>query len=238
MANKKAAGPARSKRSAAPADTVRVAVTFKRLIDELGLTKYPAPLTPDVVPTFKPDPVVQARAVDALEKRGFTVTAVGELSVSMRGKRSDFEEVFGTQLEVRTADTQDHGQPQHRRFFAPPDAAKWSPDPEVMSLIDDAYIQWPHIYMNQRFPAGQPSPIAPRVSYHHLRVTSEVPMVLNAAKVHRQGTTGHGVTVAMMDSEPPSSMLRAAPKKRFGRCSALASTPPVSTLPELGTTVL
>ncbi len=37
---------------------------------------------------------------------------------------------------------------------------------------------------------------------------------------------------------PPSSMLRAAPKKRFGRCSALASTPPVSTLPELGTTVL
>jgi hypothetical protein len=38
--------------------------------------------------------------------------------------------------------------------------------------------------------------------------------------------------VAMMVSEPPSSMLRAAPKKRFGRCSALASTPPVSTLPE------
>jgi hypothetical protein len=44
--------------------------------------------------------------------------------------------------------------------------------------------------------------------------------------------------VAMMVSEPPSSMLRAAPKKRFGRCSALASTPPVSTLPEDGTTVL
>jgi hypothetical protein len=28
--------------------------------------------------------------------------------------------------------------------------------------------------------------------------------------------------VAMIVSEPPSSMLRAAPKKRFGRCSALA----------------
>ena len=34
----------------------------------------------------------------------------------------------------------------------------------------------------------------------------------------------------MMVSEPPSSMLRAAPKKRFGRCSALASTPPVQHL--------
>ena len=28
------------------------------------------------------------------------------------------------------------------------------------------------------------------------------------------------------------------PKKRFGRCNALASTPPVSTLPDDGTTVL
>src|SRR6476620_7160902 len=44
--------------------------------------------------------------------------------------------------------------------------------------------------------------------------------------------------VAMIVSDPPSSMLRAAPKKRFGFCSALASTPPVSTLPDAGTTVL
>ena len=44
--------------------------------------------------------------------------------------------------------------------------------------------------------------------------------------------------VARMVSEPPSSMLRAAPKNRFGRYRALASTPPVRTLPELGTTVL
>jgi hypothetical protein len=37
--------------------------------------------------------------------------------------------------------------------------------------------------------------------------------------------------VAMIVSDPPSSMLRAAPKNRFGRCSAFESTPPVSTLP-------
>ena len=41
-----------------------------------------------------------------------------------------------------------------------------------------------------------------------------------------------------MVSEPPSSILRAAPKKRFGRSKACASTPPVKTLPEDGTTVL
>ncbi len=44
--------------------------------------------------------------------------------------------------------------------------------------------------------------------------------------------------VAMMVSEPPSSMLRAAPKKRLGLCRALASTPPDRILPECGWMVL
>ncbi|GAL61344.1 hypothetical protein JCM19300_4290 [Algibacter lectus] len=33
-------------------------------------------------------------------------------------------------------------------------------------------------------------------------------------------------------------MLRAAPKKRFGLCKALASTPPLNILPEAGCTLL
>ena len=40
--------------------------------------------------------------------------------------------------------------------------------------------------------------------------------------------------VAMIVSEPPSSMLRAAPKKRFGFCSAFESRPPERTLPDGG----
>ena len=42
----------------------------------------------------------------------------------------------------------------------------------------------------------------------------------------------------MMVSEPPSSMLRAAPKNRFGFCSAFESRPPDNTLPDGGMTVL
>jgi hypothetical protein len=42
----------------------------------------------------------------------------------------------------------------------------------------------------------------------------------------------------MIVSEPPSSMLRAAPKKRFGRCSAFESIPPERILPLGGTTAL
>ena len=44
--------------------------------------------------------------------------------------------------------------------------------------------------------------------------------------------------VATIVSDPFSSVLRAAPKKRLGLCSALASTPPESTLPEAGCTEL
>jgi hypothetical protein len=44
--------------------------------------------------------------------------------------------------------------------------------------------------------------------------------------------------VAMIVSEPPSSMLRAAPKNRFGFCSAFESRPPERTLPEGGMTEL
>jgi len=38
--------------------------------------------------------------------------------------------------------------------------------------------------------------------------------------------------------EPLLAGKRVAPKKRLGRCNALASTPPVSTLPDDGITVL
>jgi hypothetical protein len=68
---------------------------------------------------------------------------------------------------------------------------------------------------------------------------SELPVPLNSSKMTSSMREPVSMrAVAMMVSEPPSSMLRAAPKKRLGRCKALASTPPVSTLPEDGTTVL
>ena len=71
------------------------------------------------------------------------------------------------------------------------------------------------------------------------RMISLLPVPLNSSKITSSMREPVSVSaVAMIVSEPPSSMLRAAPKKRLGRCRALASTPPVSTLPEEGTTVL
>ena len=44
--------------------------------------------------------------------------------------------------------------------------------------------------------------------------------------------------VARIVSEPPFSMLRAAPKNRFGGYSAEASTPPESMRPDVGAETL
>src|SRR2546427_9345487 len=60
-----------------------------------------------------------------------------------------------------------------------------------------------------------------------------LPVPLNSSKITSSMRLPVSMrAVAMIVSDPPSSTLRAAPKKRFGRCRALASTPPDSTLPD------
>src|SRR5436190_4060588 len=71
------------------------------------------------------------------------------------------------------------------------------------------------------------------------KISSELPVPLNSSKMTSSIRLPVSISaVAMMVSEPPSSILRAAPKKRLGRCRALESTPPERALPEGGTMVL
>ena len=71
------------------------------------------------------------------------------------------------------------------------------------------------------------------------KTISELPVPLNSSKMTSSIRLPVSIkAVAMIVNEPPSSIFLAAPKKRFGRCSALASTPPVKTFPDDGTTVL
>lgn len=182
-----------------PSEELRIAVTFRRPSDNIGVTKFAGRMTSDVAKAFTPDPENIGRAINMLQSLGFTITGRGTMTVSIRGSRKDFEKAFGTKLVARKVDSK-MGIPSATSFFAPPDKADWNPSPDISSLIDDAYIQWPHIYMSQRFPANGPSLYPPQVGYHHLRVPGDVVTTLNAARVHREGTTGRGVRVAMIDS--------------------------------------
>ena len=66
-----------------------------------------------------------------------------------------------------------------------------------------------------------------------------LPVPLNSSKITSSMRLPVSISaVAIMVSDPPSSILRAAPKKRLGRCKAFESTPPERIFPEGGTIVL
>ncbi|HMR30051.1 MAG TPA: S8 family serine peptidase [Geminicoccaceae bacterium] len=184
-----------------PGDILRIAVTFPRPGGQDGVVRSPARLGVATVMDYQPEESDRERALEHLERLGFRVTQRGRLSVSVRGTRELFERTFGTRLARIRLPEEPNAIPQARSVLYPPEGAPWSPEPALESLVDDAYIQWPHLYFNNRFaPPPSPSPIPPRVGYHHLRVPGDVTLLLGVDRVHRAGTTGKGVRVAMIDS--------------------------------------
>jgi subtilisin family serine protease len=179
--------------SGAPSEILRIAITFKGR-SGAGPTKIPARLSSRSILSYEPLPGEMERAVEALRRRGFVVTGSGRMTVSVRGTRTLFEQVFGTCLaEVRLDPSQPYSAAS---VYYPPPGAPWNPDPALADLIDDAYIQWPHIYLAEAHPMARP----PRVGYHHLDVMDDVPARLNVKPVHAARNFGEGVRVAMIDT--------------------------------------
>jgi len=185
---------------------LKIAVTFNRSNGQPGLTKFNAPLSKATVKEFTPDPLNVDLAIRELGALGFKVTTRGAMSVSVRGTRAQFEKAFGTHLSK--VDLPSHQPYAYHSFFYPAQGASWKPEPALTTLIDDAYIQWPHIYLAtaakplqlKKKPKVGPSAVPPHVSYFHLVAPNGISTVLNASKVHAEGTTGAGVKVVMVDS--------------------------------------
>lgn len=192
-------GPQRPRRSEQPGDTLRIAVTFPRPGGQEGVVHTAERFGAPTVMDYRPDETTRERALVHLEQLGFRVTLRGRLSASVRGPRELFERVFGTELSPVQMPADEMSMAQSPSVLYPLEGAPWSPDPTLSSLIDDAYIQWPHLYFNTHFDPP-PSPVPPRVDYHHLRIPGDVTMLLNVDRIHRAGTTGRGVRVAMIDS--------------------------------------
>jgi subtilisin family serine protease len=210
--------------SASPSsDELRIAVTFKRQGGLDGPTKFLPPLSLSSAAQFTPDPLAVDQAIHQLSRMGFRPTRRGNLSVSVRGTRALFEQTFATQLDRVQLD------PRHdyafQSLYFPPQGATFSMPPELVEIIDDAYIQWPHIYMGARkvvrgakkatakrgaartaatmagaAGGGAPSATPPIVPYYHLDIPAGVTGLLNVDQVHKAGTTGKGVRVCMVDT--------------------------------------
>ena len=207
----------RARGTSTPSEELRIAVTFRRPQDGLGLTKLDARLSARSIESVRPDALDMDRALYEMHRRGFETSIRGKLTASIRGTRRQFEKLFGTKLERFTVDPNQAS--QFRAFYFPPKGAPWSPDPSLTSMIDDAYIQWPHLYMARRRPrrakaparsatrrhrasaqSTKPSPTPPHVSYFHLDVPEAVVRLLNVAPIHQAGFTGKGVRIVMVDS--------------------------------------
>jgi hypothetical protein len=221
---KQATQSSRDAKFASPSDELRIAVTFKRSGGSEGPTKFSAPLSLSSAKEFTPDPMTVDQAIHQLSRLGFRPTRRGALSVSVRGNRALFERTFETRLSEVQLD------PRHnyafRSLYYPAQDAPWSMPPELAHVLDDAYIQWPHIYMGRKAKAratkpakmavaggrikrastmagalaGLPSVKPPDVDFFHLNVPDGVTGLLNVDKVHKAGITGKGVRVCMVDT--------------------------------------
>jgi hypothetical protein len=162
----------------------------------------PSPFTsvarprPDNIEAFYADPAQVDRAMDELRRLGFRVLIASRLSISVEGSPELFTEVFGTALETRSIQeepvVEERARPAAESFLAPAPEATWEPPAPLVGLVERAYIQQPYLYFED--------PLPPPVDYHHLRAPGDLALLMNASPVHRQGTTGRGVKVAMIDS--------------------------------------
>ena len=148
------------------------------------------------IEAFHAEPAQVDRAADELRRLGFRVLIGSRLSLSIEGPPERFTEVFGTELEERSVEEEREQAapaiPAAESFLAPAPEASWEPPGLLSGLVERAYIQRPYLYFE--------SPLPPRVDYHHLRVPGDLSFLMNASRVHRNGTTGRGVKVAMIDS--------------------------------------
>src|SRR5438445_4278869 len=147
-AYKRATQSPRDANFALPSDELLIAVTFKRADGAEGPTKFSPPLSLSSAAQFRPNPLAVDQAIHHLSRLGFRPTRRATLTVSIRGTRALFERTFGTQLtEVRLDPGIDYA---FQSLYYPPQGATWSIPSELAEVIDDAYIQWPHIYMGAR----------------------------------------------------------------------------------------
>ena len=103
------------------------------------------------------DPATIKKVAARFRRAGFEVTSRGSATLSVRTNRKTFERTFGTKLEMIRLGQLDNARAQFDGFLFPAKDAPWAGNASLERLIDDAYIQWPHVYMNHRFAANAPS---------------------------------------------------------------------------------
>ena len=148
------------------------------------------------VAAFASDDDVVARAVDLLAGAGFEVLQATSLMINIAGPRELYEEAFETSLVAEERTVIKRGVEAEATFLD-------SPETEMRGLVTTDGTRFESVLEGVAleeplFPTATAMP--PAVPYFHLDVPAGVALATNAAPAHRAGTTGAGVTVAMVDT--------------------------------------
>jgi subtilisin family serine protease len=141
-----------------------------------------------------------------LVKAGFTILSSSPLGFGVSGPPSAYEELSGGSIKMGEVLTRVIGSAY--RYVSRPDLVG-AHQPKTFGLglpkskalkVDGIVLEKPRYPHAGLLLSGDPSPFPPTVPKYHLTLPSGVASALNAASVNRNGNSGGGVRVAMVDT--------------------------------------
>ena len=150
------------------------------------------------VGNFASDPATVERAAYMLQDAGFEVLQVTNVMINIAGSRETYERAFNTQLmAVEKMTMKEQGREEPATFFDSPD----TPTPGLINtdgtrfqeVLEGVALEEPRYLMAT-------TALPPPARYWHLDVPADVSLGCNADIAHRDGITGRGIRVAMVDT--------------------------------------
>lgn len=180
-----------------PSNQEVTAVVSPRSVGGVSLFATVAPITKENVAQFHSSAADVHATANELRKLGFSILSMGETTISIGGTRKLFQEVFGAKLRKQKREIEGA---QALEFFSVESGQEsqlLQAPADLANLIEGVALAEPPEYFEAALPPlTTPDPAA----YRYLLVPDEVALLLRATRIHRAGTTGRGVVVAMIDT--------------------------------------
>jgi hypothetical protein len=175
-----------------------VAVISTRSVGGLSIFDSEEATTPENYQQFLSDDADVRSTVNELQRLGLTIENVSDITISFSGTTKQFQDIFGVKTHKEKAELIE-GMPPVEYFSASPEDAEklLEPPHSLKPMTEGLVIAHPPEMFESPLP-----PIAPidPAAYRYFFAPDDVAVMLRAARVHRLGVTGRGITVAMIDS--------------------------------------
>lgn len=154
-------------------------------------------ITSKNVERFYSEPQLVNATVEKLRAEGFKVLSQGPISITIAAPPEVYERVFQTNIIRQEIPIIKGGVYSTKATFLDTTNTKMpglidAAESSLNNVIEGVAINEPVYYTASAIP--------PKPNYWHLNVPDDISQGINAHRVHRQGITGHGVKVVMVDS--------------------------------------